>query len=50
MTTTEIAAGRLGKLAPRVDVRTLLLARYVDPSRLPDPPPGLDLSLGLDPD
>src|SRR5581483_1649547 len=44
MTTTEIAAGRLGKLAPRVDVRTLLLARYVDPSRLPDPPPDLDLT------
>jgi hypothetical protein len=44
MATTEIAAQKLGKLAPRVDVRTLTLARYVDPARLPDPPPVLDLA------
>ena len=30
MATTEIAARKLGKLAPRVDVRTLALSRYVD--------------------
>jgi hypothetical protein len=46
MATTTIAAQdvRLGKLPVRVDVRTLLLARYVDPSRLPAPPETLDLT------
>jgi len=44
MATTEIAAQKLGKLAPRVDVRTLRLARYVDRAQLPDPPDVLDLT------
>jgi hypothetical protein len=44
MATTEVVLGKLGKLAPRVDVRTLALARYVDPSRLPDPPATIDLT------
>jgi len=44
MATTEIAARKLGKLAPRVDVRTLAFARYVDPARLPEPPAALDLT------
>jgi hypothetical protein len=44
MATTEIAARRLGKLAPRVDVRTLTLARYVDRMQLPDPPAAIDLT------
>jgi len=44
MATTQVAARKLGKLAPRVDVRTLSLARYVDPSQLPDPPAELDLT------
>jgi hypothetical protein len=48
MATTEIAAQKLGKLAPRVDVRTLSLARYVDPARLPQPPPALDLADRVD--
>jgi hypothetical protein len=45
MATTQAAAQKLGKLAPRVDVRTLALARYVDPSQLPDPPQELDLTV-----
>jgi hypothetical protein len=44
MTTTTVAAGKLGKLAPRVDVRTLRLARYVDRAQLPKPPATLDLA------
>jgi hypothetical protein len=44
MATTEIAALKLGKLAPRVDVRTLRLARYVDRAQLPAPPDALDLT------
>ena len=44
MATTEIAAQKLGKLAPRVDVRTLRLARYVDRAQLPSPPDVLDLT------
>jgi hypothetical protein len=38
MATTQIAAQKLGKLPPRVDVRTLSLKEYVDPARLPEPP------------
>jgi hypothetical protein len=44
MATTEIATGKLGKLAPRVDVRTLSLPRYVDGDELPAPPAALDLT------
>jgi hypothetical protein len=44
MATTTIAALKLGKLPVRVDVRTLALARYVDPTKLPAPPPLLDLT------
>jgi hypothetical protein len=42
--TTTIAALKLGKLPVRVDVRTLALAKYVDPARLPSPPAQLDLT------
>jgi hypothetical protein len=38
MATTTITAQKLGKLPVRTDVRTLSLARYVDPQRLPTPP------------
>jgi hypothetical protein len=38
MATTTIAAQKLGKLPVRTDVRTLSLARYVDPQALPSPP------------
>jgi hypothetical protein len=34
----------LGKEPPRIDVRTLMLARYVDTARLPQPPSTLDLT------
>ena len=44
MATTEIAARKLGKIAPRVDVRTLTLSRYVDRAQLPDPPATIDLA------
>jgi hypothetical protein len=44
MTSTAVAAGKLGKLAVKTDVRTLSLARYVDPSALPNPPQVLDLA------
>src|SRR6478672_3443640 len=44
MATTEIAARKLGKIAPRVDVRTLTLSRYVDRAQLPDPPATIDLT------
>jgi hypothetical protein len=44
MATTEIAARKLGKLAPRVDVRTLALSRYIDQAQLPDPPETIDLT------
>jgi hypothetical protein len=44
MTTTAVAAGKLGKLPVRSDVRTLSLARYVDPLILPAPPRALDLT------
>jgi hypothetical protein len=35
---------QLGKLPVRTDVRTLSLARYIDPTRLPEPPAALDLT------
>jgi len=41
---TTIAAHKLGKLPVRTDVRTLRLARYVDISKLPQPPATLDLT------
>jgi hypothetical protein len=44
MATTQVAAQKLGKLAPRVDVRTLSLRRYVDLAALPSPPESLDLT------
>jgi hypothetical protein len=44
MATTQIAAQKLGKLPPRVDVRTLSLKEYVDPARLPEPPDVLDVT------
>ena len=44
MATTEIAARKLGKITPRVDVRTLTLSRYVDRAKLPDPPTTLDIT------
>lgn len=44
MTQAAVAAGRLGKLPPRTDVRTLSLARYVDRARLPEPPDVLDVA------
>jgi hypothetical protein len=47
MTITAVAAGKLGKLPVRTDVRTLSLARYVDRTRLPEPPPALDLTAGV---
>lgn len=47
MTITAVAAGKLGKLPVRTDVRTLSLARYVDRARLPKPPPALDLTAGV---
>jgi hypothetical protein len=44
-TTTSIDTQfKLGKLPPRMDVRTLPLPRYVDRSKLPTPPPDLDLA------
>jgi hypothetical protein len=44
-TTTPIETQvRLGKLPPRMDVRTLPLPRYVDRSKLPSPPAELDLA------
>jgi GNAT superfamily N-acetyltransferase len=44
MATTQIAAQKLGKLPPRVDVRTLSLKEYVDRARLPEPPDVLDVT------
>jgi hypothetical protein len=44
MATTTTAALKLGKLPVRTDVRTLLLARYVDRTQLPAPPAQLDLT------
>jgi hypothetical protein len=44
MATTPIAAQKLGKLPPRVDVRTLSLKQYVDRTRLPEPPEVLDVT------
>jgi len=38
---------QLGKLPVRVDVRTLSLARYVDPAVLPAPPAALDLATAV---
>jgi len=45
MATTPLPTrGLLGKLPARVDTRTLSLARYVDRTALPSPPPTLDLA------
>ncbi len=45
MTTTAIAAGKLGKLPVRTDVRTISIGRYVDRAKLPPPPETLDLTV-----
>jgi|SRR5581483_773292 len=42
MATTTIAAQKLGKLAVKIDVRTLSLARYIDTTKLPTPPVTFD--------
>ncbi|HET7449730.1 MAG TPA: hypothetical protein VFJ78_03980 [Gaiellaceae bacterium] len=42
MATPTIAAQKLGKLPVRTDVRTLALARYLDRTKLPDPPATFD--------
>lgn len=47
MSSTALAAGKLGKLPVRVDVRTLRLRQYVDLGELPAAPPALDLSAGV---
>ena len=48
MTSTHVVSElKLGKLPVRTDVRTLLLARYVDRSVLPEPPPSLDLAAAV---
>ena len=39
-----MAERMLGKEPARIDVRTLALARYVDTTRLPQPPSTLDLA------
>jgi hypothetical protein len=47
-TTTSIHTQlKLGKLPPRVDVRTLPLGRYVDRAKLPPPPPDVDLATAV---
>lgn len=47
MSSTALAAGKLGKLPVRVDVRTLRLRQYVDLGELPAAPAALDLSAGV---
>jgi hypothetical protein len=47
MATTQIAAQKLGKLPPRVDVRTLSLKQYVDRAKLPEPPDVLDVTASV---
>ena len=42
MATPTITAQKLGKLPVRTDVRTLSLARYIDPAKLPSPPDAFD--------
>jgi hypothetical protein len=44
MTTTATSTRKLGKLAVRIDVRTLRFSRYVDRAELPAPPEALDLT------
>jgi len=46
-TTPTTMRGVLGKLPPRIDPRTLELARYIDREVLPAPPPALDLTRGV---
>jgi hypothetical protein len=46
-TTTIDTEVKLGKLPPRMDVRTLPLPRYVDRSKLPPPPDELDLAAAV---
>src|SRR5215467_14357730 len=44
-TTTPVETQyKLGRLPVRTDARTLALPRYVDRSKLPPPPPDLDLA------
>ncbi len=47
MTTTVETRFKLGKLPVRTDLRTLLLASYVDPKALPPPPAALDLATAV---
>jgi hypothetical protein len=47
MTDVAVAAGELGKLPVRTDVRTLSLGRYVDGARLPSPPDSFDETGGV---
>ena len=47
MTSTAIRTGKLGRLPVRHDPRTLRLARYIDPAKLPEPPAGLDLAAAV---
>ena len=47
MTDVAVAAGKLGKLPVRTDVRTLSLGRYVDGARLPSPPTTFDETSGV---
>src|SRR5436305_15080249 len=37
----------LGKHPPKVDVRTLRMARYLDTTTLPAPPPAMDVTAGV---
>jgi hypothetical protein len=39
-----MATVMLGKALPKIDVRTLMLARYIDTTKLPKPPATLDLT------
>jgi hypothetical protein len=47
MAATEVAQVMLGKGPVKTDVRTLLLARYVDRTALPQPPASVDLTSGV---
>ena len=47
-TTTPVETQyKLGRLPVRTDARTLALPRYVDRSKLPPPPPDLDLAAAV---
>ena len=44
MAGTDVMVGMLGKHPPKIDVRTLRMARYMDTTELPPAPPSLDLT------